>query len=39
LQKSNSDALDKVDAKLKFVSFLPEKSTSAIIDEITLKGN
>jgi rfaE bifunctional protein nucleotidyltransferase chain/domain len=39
IAKIERDALDKVDAKLKFVSFLPEKSTSAIIDEITLKGN
>ena len=35
--KIERDALDKVNAKLKFVSFLPGRSTTAIIDQLTIK--
>ena len=37
IAKIERDALDKVDAKLKFVSFLPGRSTTAIINQLTLQ--
>ena len=39
IERTELDALKKVRSKIEFVSFLPDKNTTSLIDEILLKFN